>query len=72
MIFLNLKFASPCIIIHFKEINQPNATISQIYYLTFMYSSTCFGYTGPTRVKPEAATAVVELLMMGVRTPETC
>jgi hypothetical protein len=23
-------------------------------------------------VKPEAATAVVELLMMGVRTPETC
>jgi len=23
-------------------------------------------------VNPEAATAVVELLMMGVRTPETC
>jgi hypothetical protein len=23
-------------------------------------------------VKPEAATAVVELLMLGVRTPETC
>jgi len=23
-------------------------------------------------VKPEAATAVAELLMMGVRTPETC
>jgi hypothetical protein len=23
-------------------------------------------------VKPEAATPVVELLMMGVRTPETC
>jgi endonuclease V-like protein UPF0215 family len=23
-------------------------------------------------VKPEAATAVVELLMMGVKTPETC
>jgi hypothetical protein len=23
-------------------------------------------------VKPEAATAVVELLLMGVRTPETC
>jgi len=23
-------------------------------------------------VKPEAATAVVELLMIGVRTPETC
>jgi hypothetical protein len=27
--------------------------------------------TAPT-VKPEAANAVVELLMMGVRTPETC
>ena len=25
-----------------------------------------------TTVKPEAATAVVELLRMGVRTPETC
>jgi hypothetical protein len=24
------------------------------------------------KVKPEAATAVAELLMMGVRTPETC
>jgi hypothetical protein len=39
------------------------------------------GPVGPARprptallptVKPEAATAVVELLMMGVRTPETC
>jgi hypothetical protein len=30
----------------------------------------CYHHT-PT-VKPEAATAVVELLMIGVRTPETC
>jgi len=30
----------------------------------------CYHHT-PT-VKPEAASAVVELLMMGVRTPETC
>jgi len=30
----------------------------------------CYHHT-PT-VKPEAATAVVEFLMMGVRTPETC
>ena len=30
----------------------------------------CYHYA-PT-VKPEAATAVVELLIMGVRTPETC
>jgi len=92
------------------------ATISQVYYLTFMYSSTCFGrphthhqelnncsnslrfyrwsvviavllvvvgsvnrpdheqqhcYHHAPTVKPEAAIAVVELLMMGVRTPET-
>jgi hypothetical protein len=25
-----------------------------------------------TKVKPEAATAVIELLMMGRKTPETC
>jgi hypothetical protein len=30
----------------------------------------CYRHT-PT-VKPEAATAVVEFLMMGVKTPETC
>jgi hypothetical protein len=91
----------------FKSINKPDATISQVYYLSFKYSSTCFERphahhqelnncssslwfyrrnvvvavmvvvvepTGPTTPKnsPEAATAVVELLMMGVRTPETC
>jgi len=30
----------------------------------------CYHHT--PKVKPEAATAVVELLMMDVRTPETC
>jgi hypothetical protein len=25
-----------------------------------------------TKIKPEAATAVIELLMMGGKTPETC
>jgi hypothetical protein len=29
------------------------------------------GYHHDTKVKPEAATAVIELLMMGGRTPET-
>ena len=91
--------------------------MSQVYYLTIMYGSICFGrphahyqdlnscssslwfhrwsvvlelllvVVGPAglpdhdqqycyhhapTVKPEGATAVVELLMMGVRTPETC
>jgi hypothetical protein len=30
------------------------------------------GYHRVMKVKPEAATAVIELLMMGRRTPETC
>jgi hypothetical protein len=37
------KFARQCIIIQFKYINQIDATVSQVYYLTFIYSSTCFG-----------------------------
>jgi len=38
-----LKFASPCIINQFKQINQLDAAVSHVYYLTFMYSSTYFG-----------------------------
>jgi len=38
-----LTLAGPCIIIRFKYINQLHAKISQIYYLTFMCGSTCFG-----------------------------
>jgi len=30
----------------------------------------CYHHT--PKIKPEAATAVVELMMMGVKTPETC
>jgi hypothetical protein len=40
---LDLTLASPCLIIQFKEINQPDARVSQVYYLTFMCGSTCFG-----------------------------
>jgi len=29
----------------FKRINQPDAAISQVYYLSFKYSSTCFGHS---------------------------
>jgi hypothetical protein len=62
--------------------HQRDATISQFIILTFFYSSTCFGRFPAhhqelidhhdTKVKPEAATAVIELLMMGGKTPETC
>ena len=39
----NVTSAGPCIIIQFKQINQPDATVAQVYYLTFMCRSTCFG-----------------------------
>jgi hypothetical protein len=44
---------------HHQELDRPDYD-QQHYY-----------HHAPT-VKPEAATAVVELLMMGVRTPKTC
>jgi len=64
---------------HTIQINhQPDATIFQFIILTFIYSSSCFGrfpaqhdYHHDKKVKPEAATAVIELLMMGGKTPET-
>jgi hypothetical protein len=76
-----------------------HATISPVYYLTFIYCSTCFGrphahhlepnncssslwflpsYRGDSRAVVrvrtgyEPATAVVGLMMMGVRMPEAC
>jgi hypothetical protein len=65
--------------------HQPDATVFQFIILTFVYSSTCFGPAGrpdgpqtqqdyhhDTKVKPEAATAVIEFLMTGEKTPETC
>jgi hypothetical protein len=30
-------------LIQFKYINKPDATVSQVFYLTFMCRSTCFG-----------------------------
>jgi hypothetical protein len=30
------------------------------------------GYHHDTKIKPEAATAVIQLLMMGGKTPKTC
>jgi len=33
---------------------------------------TLHDYHHDTKVKPEAATAVIEILMMGGKTPETC
>ena len=62
----NLRFVTPCIIVQFKINHQPDATIFQFIILTFIYSSKYFGRS------PEAATTVIELLMMGGKTHETC
>ena len=32
---LNLTLAGPCIIVQFKQINQPDVIVLQVYYLTF-------------------------------------
>jgi hypothetical protein len=34
---VNLEFATPCIIIHLKQINQSDATTSQVYYFMFIH-----------------------------------
>jgi hypothetical protein len=59
--------------------HQPDATVFHFIILTFVYSSTYFGrfsaqhdFHHDTKVNPESATAVIELLMMGGKTPETC
>jgi len=66
---------------HHQEFN--NCSSSLWFYLCIVVVAVLLVVVGPdhdqhhcyhhdTKVKPEAATAVVELLMMGVRTPETC
>jgi hypothetical protein len=69
---------------HHQELN--NCSSSLWFYLRSMVIAVLLvvvGLVGPDHdqqhcyhhaptVKPEAATAVVELMMMGVRTPETC
>jgi hypothetical protein len=37
--------------IRFKQLNQQDATVSQVYYLTFMCGSTCFGAFPPPIIR---------------------
>ena len=49
---------------------------TQQWYMSYRFieqlASKQHCYLHASTVRPEAATAVVELLMMGMRTPETC
>jgi hypothetical protein len=57
---------------HHQELN--NCSSSFWFYLRSVVIAVLLVVFGPadTKVKPEAATAVVELLMMGMSTPGTC
>jgi hypothetical protein len=54
---------------HHQEIKN---CISGLWFYLRIVVTAVHGYYHDTKMKPEAATAVVELLMMGMRTPETC
>jgi hypothetical protein len=57
-------------VLHLIQINhQPDVTIFQFIIPDHEQQHGCYY---DTKVKPEAATAVIELLMMGGKTPKTC
>jgi len=51
--------------------HQPDATVFQ-FIIRPARPRTQHDYHHDTKVKPETATAVIELPMMGGKTPETC
>ena len=68
---------------HHQELNDCSGSLW--LYLSIVVTIVLFSWSGrparprtqhychhDTNVKPEAATAVIELLMMGGKTPETC
>jgi hypothetical protein len=44
---VRLTLAGPCIIIQFKQINQPDVTILQVYYFTFCVAQRVSGASTP-------------------------
>jgi len=85
-IILTFIYSSPCFgcsLAHHQELNDCSSNL-WFYLRTVLIAVLCswsgrpartrtqHGYHHGTKVKPEAATAVVELLMMDGRIPETC
>jgi hypothetical protein len=72
-IILTLIYSSTCFgrpHAHHQELNDCSSSIW--FYLRIVLIAEPHGYHHDTKVKADAANAVIELLMMGVRTPETC
>ena len=62
--------------VHHQELNDCSSSLW--FYLRIVLTVVLFSWSGrprthyDTKIKPEAATAVIELLMMGGEMPETC
>jgi len=73
-IILTFVYSSTCFgrfPAHNQELD--NCSVSLWFYLLIVVTVVlCSCCHHDTKVKPEAATAVIELLMMGGKTPETC
>ena len=70
-VFMTLTFGTG--VLHLIQINhQTDATIFCGRAGRPARPRTQHDYHHDTKVKPEAATAVIEFLMMGGKTPETC
>ena len=57
---------------HYQELDCSSSLRFYLRIVVIARRRTQHGYNHDTNVKPEAATSVIELLMMGGRTPETC
>jgi hypothetical protein len=74
-IILTFVYSSTCLgrfSAHHQELNDCSGSLW--FYLRIVVTVVLkqHGYHHDTKIKPEAATAVIELLMMGGETPETC
>ena len=73
-IILTFIYSSTCFrrsSTHHQELNDCSSSL-WFYLRIVVIAGTQHGYHHDKKVIPEAATAVVELVMMGGRTPETC
>jgi len=77
LIILTFIFSSTCFgrsPAHHQELNDCSIVVIAVLcsWSSRPERRTLHGYHHDTKVKPEAATVVIELLIMGGKTPETC